>query len=60
MPVTIDFSPERWSRVRETYRLWWRGELERPVIPVVLEDRDPGRPEPDAPLLSQATCARFA
>jgi 5-methyltetrahydrofolate--homocysteine methyltransferase len=55
--MPIDFSPERWEQVRTTYRAWWAGELERPIIPVELVGREPGRPQPDAPLLSQATCA---
>ena len=51
--TSIDFSPERWRRIRETYGKWWRHELERPLIPIVLKGRDPGRPQPAAPLLSQ-------
>lgn len=54
--MPVDFSAERWERVRESYRLWWAGELDRPIIPVELRGRDPGRPPPPAPLLTQATC----
>ena len=54
--MAIDFSPDRWDRIRETYARWWSGELDRPVIPVELCGRDPGRPMPSAPLLTQATC----
>ncbi len=54
--MAIDFSADRWARVRETYARWWSGELDRPVIPVELSGRDPGRPKPTAPLLTQATC----
>jgi hypothetical protein len=53
--MPIDFSPERWDSVRATYRRWWAGELDRPIIPVELIGRDPGRPEPAVPMLSQAT-----
>lgn len=56
----IDFGPERWDKVRETYRQWWAGELGRPIIPIELVGRDPGRPEPGTPVLSQATCADFS
>ena len=52
----IDFSPQRWQQIKTTYGKWWAGELERPLIPVVLKGRDPGRQKPAAPLLSQATC----
>lgn len=54
--MPIDFDPDRWHRIREVYAQWWSGELDRPVIPVELTGRDPGRPEPSAPLLTQATC----
>ena len=41
----------------ETYAAWWENCLNRPVIPLWLANRDPGRPQPAAPILSQATCA---
>jgi 5-methyltetrahydrofolate--homocysteine methyltransferase len=47
--VAIDFSRQRWQRVRETARQWWAGELDRPMIAVSVTGRDPGRPEPDLP-----------
>lgn len=47
--MNIDFGPERWEKLRETYRLFWAGELDRPIIPVVVGGRDPGRPEPQLP-----------
>ena len=56
----IDFSSQRWQQIKETYGKWWAGELERPLIPVVLNGRDPGRSKPAAPLLSQETCADFS
>jgi len=54
--MPIDFSAERWDAVRKTYSQWWAGELERPIIPVMMFGRDAGRPMPDAPLLCQPTC----
>ncbi len=36
MDSTIDFSMDRWNRVKESHRLWWANELERPLIHVVL------------------------
>lgn len=57
--MAIDFSPARWDRLRETYDSWWAGTLDRPIIPIWLGGRDPGRPKPDVPLLSQATCHRL-
>ncbi|MDD5350356.1 MAG: hypothetical protein PHQ12_09120 [Chthoniobacteraceae bacterium] len=58
--MAIDFDATRWETIRSTYRQWWAGELERPLIPVRVRGRDPGRPMPGAPLLSQATCADFS
>ena len=58
--MPIDFSPQRWQRIKDTYRQWWAGDLERPLIPATIAGRDPGRPQPAAPLLSQQTCADFS
>jgi len=55
--MTVDFSPDRWAAVKETYEAWWAGTLDRALVPVVLTGVDPGRPCPKAPVLSQATCA---
>lgn len=54
--MAISFASDRWKQVSTNYRRWWQGELERPLIPIVLSNRDPGRPEPATPLLTQATC----
>ena len=58
--MTIDFSAERWQRLKETYARWWAGDLERPIVGVELYGRDPGRPQPDVPLLSQENCTDFS
>jgi 5-methyltetrahydrofolate--homocysteine methyltransferase len=57
--MAIQFSPERWDRIRETYQLWWEGKLGRPLLPVVLTGVEAGRPMPPVPLLSQANCHDF-
>ena len=54
--MSIAFGPERWDKVREVYGLWWEGRLERPILPVALQGRDPGRSKPDTSLLSQTNC----
>ncbi|NJD01522.1 MAG: hypothetical protein FIA99_02710 [Ruminiclostridium sp.] len=54
--MSIDFKPSYWEKIREIYGLWWVGKLDRPIIPVILEGKDPGRCEPDAPLITQANC----
>lgn len=53
--MPIDFAPGRWELVKETYRRWWAGELDRPVIQATLGGRDPGRPEPELGGVGQAT-----
>lgn len=55
----IDFSPARWERIRADWGAWWDGTLERPLVGVQLTGRDPGRPEPDVPPITQAHCHRF-
>jgi hypothetical protein len=54
--MPIDFSPERWDKIKRTYGQWWDGTLDRPTISVQILGRDPGRAQPQAPLLSQSTC----
>jgi hypothetical protein len=51
--MSIAFTPRQWDRICEVYGLWWEGKLDRPILPVVLRGRDPGRSKPSLPLLSQ-------
>jgi len=53
----IAFSVNQWDRVRDAYGAWWADRLDRPILPAAIENRDPGRICPAAPVLSQATCA---
>jgi 5-methyltetrahydrofolate--homocysteine methyltransferase len=46
--------------VRDNYRLWWKGELGRPILPLVICGADPGRSKPPVPSLSFANCADFS
>lgn len=47
--MKIDFNSERWEIIKENYRKWWAGELDRPLIQMVCGGRDPGRPRPNLP-----------
>ena len=47
--MTIDFSRQRWETIKKDYRLWWTGQLDRPLIQLTLTGRDPGRDEPELP-----------
>lgn len=55
--MAIDFSAERWARVKENARCWWAGELDRPLIQLTVGGRDPGRPEPALRVVSRDTTA---
>lgn len=49
-----------WTAVKDAHAKWWDKELDRPLISVQLWGKDPGRPMPKVPSLSQATCADFS
>lgn len=55
--MAIDFGYDRWRKIKEDARRWWAGELERPLIQLVLRGRDPGRPEPGIPSPSRTRTA---
>ena len=41
--MPIRFAGSRWAKVREDARLWWAGELDRPLIQVRLTGADASR-----------------
>ena len=45
----IDFSQDRWKRVKDNARKWWAGELDRPLIQFTVLDRETKRPKPAGP-----------
>ena len=47
--MPVHFSAERWERIKQNARLWWQGELGRPLIQLTDGNADPGRPEPPLP-----------
>jgi len=53
--MPIQFTPERWERVKENNRLWRARKLGRPLVQWKLLGADPGRPEPDVPPNGMAT-----
>jgi len=44
--MPIDFSVERWKKVKQNSREWWDGKLGRPLICITLGGRPPARAEP--------------
>ena len=47
--MSIDFSADRWRAVKDNYRRWWAGDLDRPLIQIALSGRGPARAKPDIP-----------
>lgn len=45
----IDFDRSRWDNIKETSRIWWKGELERPLVQMRLYGRDANRSKPALP-----------
>ena len=35
METNIHFNKERFQTLKETYRCWWDGTLDRPILPIV-------------------------
>ena len=45
--MAIDFTFERWEKIREDADGWWSGDLKRPLIQMRLVGKDPGRGQPN-------------
>jgi len=56
----IRFTDKQWDEVIENNRKWWKGELGRPILPVIFKGADPGRQEPKTPLPDFSNCADFS
>ena len=56
----IRFSDKQWDRVIDNYRKWWKGELGRPILPLVITGADPGRPMPKVPSPQFINCGDFS
>jgi len=56
----IRFGDKQWANVIENYRKWWKGELGRPILPLVITGADPGRPMPKIPMPHFTNCADFS
>ena len=48
--MDVGFTPRQWRHVAETYGAWWRGELERPLVQLVL--RKPREEKPHSRFLT--------
>ena len=51
--MNFEFGEKKWKKINDTFTAWWEHRLNRPIIPVNLVGRDPGRPEPSIPKITQ-------
>ncbi|MDR0474487.1 MAG: hypothetical protein LBH43_12540 [Treponema sp.] len=56
----IHFSDKQWDQVIDNYRKWWKGELGRPILPLIIRGADPLRSMPKVPLLHPSNCGDFS
>ena len=57
--MAVHFDAERMEQVRENHARWWKGEIDRPLMKVVITDAY-DVPECTLPVLSQKTCTDFS
>lgn len=59
--MAVHFNQERWEKIRKTYDMWWKGNLERPIIKIFVQDGFVSEsPQPRAPFLTQENCTDFS
>ncbi|MBE5786355.1 MAG: hypothetical protein E7324_02310 [Clostridiales bacterium] len=58
--MAIRFDMERMEKVRRAHELWWKGQLDRPLVQMRLWGAYPAEKRCPAPVLSQANCADFS
>jgi len=37
MDINVHFTDEDWTRIKKDWTAWWAGELERPMVAIVVE-----------------------
>ncbi|MBA4386691.1 MAG: hypothetical protein C0404_01850 [Verrucomicrobia bacterium] len=47
--MTIRFDDARWAQVKNNYRSWWAGELDRPLISITVNGYESNRPKAKQP-----------
>lgn len=55
MNASIHFEIERFEALRETYRKWWAGTLERPIVPITTHGHESNRARSDNPQMTFET-----
>ena len=46
---------KRWDRIKEVYGKWWKNELDRPILPIIIKKECGIGEIPQKPLISQKT-----
>lgn len=52
---SVCFEHEQYEALRKTYRKWWDGELDRPIVPIITTGHTAGQRHSDNPTLSFGT-----
>lgn len=52
---SVQFSDKQYDALRQTYRKWWDGTLERPIVPIITTGHASNRKPSENPLLTFAT-----
>jgi 5-methyltetrahydrofolate--homocysteine methyltransferase len=52
---SVQFSDKQYDALRQTYRKWWDGTLERPIVPIITTGHASNRKSSENPLLTFAT-----
>lgn len=58
--MAVHFSRERMEQVIDNHNRWWKGELGRPLVNVMIPDAHPFEKKTPAPILSQQNCTDFS
>ena len=56
----IHFTDEQYENLRKTYRKWWAGELDRPIVPFITHGHESSVTPTKAPLLKFPTAWDFS
>lgn len=58
--MNIRYTDEQYTRLRQTYRKWWSGELDRPIVPIVTTGHTSSRKPSSNPTLCFPTAWDFS
>lgn len=58
--MAVHFSRERMEQVIDNHTRWWKGELGRPLVNIMIPDAHPYEKKTPAPILSQQNCNDFS